>query len=101
MNTIHKTTRRHKHKRKLFTARSISAFTFLLALSAFTAFIISNPLANFYTVTYTLLIYLLTICGSLLIIFIVFFGFTVKSIGSWEKHFKNADDYYFFLKEHV
>ena len=89
MNTIHKTTRRRKHRRKLFTARSIS-FTFLLALSAFTAFIISNPLANFYTATYTLLIYLLTICGSLLIIFIVFFGFVVKSIRFMGKTFQKT-----------
>gem|GEM_PF-5644834 len=80
MNTIHKTRRRRKHRRKLFTARFISTVAFLLAISAFTAFIISNPLANFYTASYTLLMYLLTACGVLLIIFIFFFGFVVKAI---------------------
>lgn len=64
----------------MFTGRFISTVAFLLAISAFTAFIISNPLANFYTASYTLLMYLLTVCGVLLIIFIFFFGFVVKSI---------------------
>lgn len=75
-----KPARRHRYKKRLFTAGNKAVFIFLLTFFVFTACIISNLAMNFCTSVCYLIIYFLSACVLLLILFLVFFEFTAKFI---------------------
>ncbi|GEM_PF-4530998 len=93
MDDLQKTVIRHKHvhgrKKKLFTTGNIIKFAAVVLFLAFTAFIIADPSIGFYASLYTVLLYLVAICGFLLILVFVFFGFVIKFFQFVEKIFQN------------